>query len=197
MKNEGPTLESLTRRLTEVPVDFLAEPDGGGTSEAGRVHVVAVAADLLRLHGCVPPLARLGELAAAGRNHQQVALLLCWLLADQYFRAEGMDAASDVDGLVGILIESAAELAEHTGSRRFVDDVERREEMARFALARLDLRPSGETQAQAEDRLNGLSQAERARVMAAARAAEERARQLREALRRKAAQESADKWTRE
>jgi hypothetical protein len=42
-----------------------------------------------------------------------------------------------------------------------------------------------------------LNSTERARVMKAARVAEERARQVREALIRKAAEESADKWTRE
>jgi len=39
--------------------------------------------------------------------------------------------------------------------------------------------------------------AERARVMKAAQAGEQRARQIREALVRKAAEESADKYTRE
>jgi len=51
--------------------------------------------------------------------------------------------------------------------------------------------------AQAQDRLTTLNSAERARVLQAARAAEERARQIRAALVSKAAQESADKWTRE
>jgi hypothetical protein len=80
---------------------------------------------------------------------------------------------------------------------KFVTDPERREELARFSLARLGFRPQGETRAQAEDRLSSLSAAERARVLTAARAAEERARAVREALARKAAEESADKYTRE
>ena len=80
---------------------------------------------------------------------------------------------------------------------KFVTDVERREELARFALARLGFRPQTETRAQAEDRLSSLSAAERARVLSAARVAEERARAVREALARKAAEESADKYTRE
>jgi hypothetical protein len=67
----------------------------------------------------------------------------------------------------------------------------------RVALARVGLRPAGETIAQAQDRLMTLSSAERQRVMRAARAAEERARAIREALARKAAQESADKYTRD
>jgi len=69
--------------------------------------------------------------------------------------------------------------------------------MIRFALARLDLRPSGETLTQAQDRLTTLSSIERNRVLAASRAAEQRTRDIREALARKAAQESADKYTRE
>ena len=60
-----------------------------------------------------------------------------------------------------------------------------------------DLRPAGESVAQAQDRLTALSSIERNRLLAASRAAEERSRAIREALARKAAQESADKYTRE
>jgi len=67
----------------------------------------------------------------------------------------------------------------------------------RVSLAAIGCRPAGESEAQAEDRLTSLSAAERRRVVDAARAAELRARQIREALRKKAAEESADKWTRE
>jgi hypothetical protein len=80
---------------------------------------------------------------------------------------------------------------------KFVSDAERREELARFCLARLGFRPFGETKPQAEDRLTSLSAAERARVLQASRKAEARAREVREALARKAAEESADKYTRE
>ena len=48
-----------------------------------------------------------------------------------------------------------------------------------------------------QDRLVTLSSSERQRVLRASRAAEERARAIREALARKAAQESADKYTRD
>jgi hypothetical protein len=82
-------------------------------------------------------------------------------------------------------------------AKKFVTDPDRREELARVALARLGFRPAGETLAQAQDRLTTLNSAERARVMKAAQIAEQRARQIREELVRKAAEESADKWTRE
>jgi hypothetical protein len=51
MTHEGPQLEQLTRRLTETPVDFLAEPRIG---KNGLVQVDAVVADLLRELGGVP-----------------------------------------------------------------------------------------------------------------------------------------------
>ena len=59
------------------------------------------------------------------------------------------------------------------------------------------LKPKDTTPAQAEDRLASVSSSGRARVLAAARDAERRARAIREALQQQAAFESADKWTRE
>jgi hypothetical protein len=96
-----------------------------------------------------------------------------------------------------LLLQGGNELALHVAADKFVANVERREELARFCLARLGFRPAGETRAQAEDRLSSLSAAERARVLQASRQAEARARAVREALARKAAEESADKYTRE
>ena len=64
-------------------------------------------------------------------------------------------------------------------------------------LARLRFRPQGESVAQATDRLSALSGIERKRLLAASRAAEARARAIREALIRKQAEASADKWSRE
>src|SRR5438046_2502445 len=69
--------------------------------------------------------------------------------------------------------------------------------VARVVLARLNYRPARETIAQATDRLSSLSSTERRRLLEASRAAERRARAIREALAKKAAEESADKWTRE
>jgi hypothetical protein len=96
-----------------------------------------------------------------------------------------------------LLETDANELAAQIAARKFISDPDRREELARVALARLGFRPAGETMAQSQDRLTTLSSAERSRVMKAAQIAEQRARQIREALARKAAEESADKWTRE
>jgi hypothetical protein len=187
---EGPALETLLLRVADTPEEFLAEPRRG---RKGRVCVDAVASDLCRLHGVEPDPDELSRLVKEGtRNSLAVTLLLCWLLADESLRRNG-----PLEGLVPLLSESARELAEHTASKAFVHDTERREELVRTALARLELVPSGETPEQAQDRLTSLSASERARVLAASRAAEERARAVREALARKAAEDSADKWSRE
>jgi hypothetical protein len=193
VKREGPLLEALTRRLAETPEDFLAEPRLGGK---GVVHVAAVVGDLCRLLGHAPVVGELapfaGKDARRDRNRLAVVLITSWLLADRWF----VEARPDGAALLALLTEGAEELAASPAAS-FVTDPERREELARTALARLDLRPAGETPAQAQDRLTTLSAVERARVVKAARAAEQRARAIREALARKAAEESADKWTRE
>jgi hypothetical protein len=191
MQREGPILESLTRRLAETPEDFLAEPRLGGN---GTVHTAAVVADLLTLLGNDPRPESLTEfLDRFERNRLALTLILCWLLSDDWFQQTQPSAESIFD----LLAKDVGELATQVASRKCVTDPDRREELVRVVLARLGYRPAGETLAQAQDRLTTLNSAERARVMRASRAAEERARQIREALAKKAAEESADKWTRE
>jgi hypothetical protein len=194
MQAEGPLLEALTRRLAETPQDFLAEPRIGG---AGRVYVAAVVGDLIRGLGGNVDVAALSALegkdAKIDRNRLSVTLLLCWLLADDWFRQNKLAAQA----LLDLISHGSAQLSAQVASRKFVTDPDRREELARFSLARLGFRPAGESVAQSQDRLTSLSSAERARVLQASRAAEARARAIREALARKAAQESADKMTRE
>jgi hypothetical protein len=194
VKDEGPLLEALTRRLAEAPEEFLAEPRLEGR---GIVEVAAVVGDLCVLLGGRAPASALAHFtgldAKPDRNRLAITLLLAWLLSDPWFRR----APPAVAPLLALLGDGAQELSTLTPARKFVTDPDRREELARFALARLELRPAGETVAQAQDRLTTLSGTERARVLKASRAAEQRARAIREALVRKAAQESADKWTRE
>jgi hypothetical protein len=194
MQAEGPLLEILTRRLAETPEDFLAEPRIGAS---GRVHVTAVVGDLMRGLGASVDAAALSALdgrdAKQDRNRLSVTLLLCWLLADDWFRQNKLASQA----LLDLISQGSAQLSAQVPSRKFVSDPDRREELARFSLARLGFRPAGESIAQAQDRLTSLSSAERARVLQASRAAEARARAIREALARKAAQESADKLSRE
>lgn len=193
LSREGPPLAALLQRVAETPKDFLAEPR---IRAAGQVHVDAVVGDLLGALGAAANTRELERFAGKGpadRNLLAVVLLLCWVLADPWFAS----AAPTKPELLGLLGDAASELAAATPARKFVEDPDRREELVRVTLATMGCRPAGESEAQAEDRLTSLSSAERARVVEASRAAELRARQIREALRKKAAEESADKYTRE
>jgi hypothetical protein len=78
-----------------------------------------------------------------------------------------------------------------------VSDPERREELVRLCLAALGLRPAGETEVQAQDRLTASSSVERERVVRATKTQLQHARQVREAMRRKAAEEAAAREIRE
>lgn len=194
MKEEGPLIESLTRRIAETPAEFLLAPRIGAE---GDVHVPAIVYDTLRRRGIAIPLPDLAVFAGrdpkADRVRLSITLLACWLLAD-----DGLELVpNDLAGVLTLLRDDATELAVHGTAARILQDPDRREELARLTLARLGLRPAGETIAQAQDRLTTLSSAERERVLKASRQAEERARAIRAALVRKAAEESADKWTRE
>jgi len=194
MNDPGPDLETLTRRLADTPPDFMDEPRVGGS---GRVAVPALVNDLAGMHGARLALAVLdgfkGQSARSDRNRLAVAMICAWLLADPWLLAQRLDPAS----LVQVLAEVAAEMAAATPAHRFAADAERREELVRTMLGRLGYRPAGETPIQAADRLAAISATERRRLLEASRAAEQRAREIREALARKVAAESADKWTRE
>lgn len=194
MQGNGPPLETLLRRVADTPPAFLDEPRIGA---AGTVSVPAVVNDLLaRLSqpAALPVLAPFrGTDRGADRNRLMLTLVLCWLLADEAFRG----LAPPQPQVVSLLDDTARELAAHASALKYIEDPDRREELVRTALARLDLRPEGETPAQATDRLSALSAVERRRLLDASRAAEARAREIRAALVRKQAEDSADKWTRE
>lgn len=190
---EGPPLQVLMRRIAEAGSDVLIEPRIGAQ---GVAPVDAVVADLFELLGLDVPqsLDDFGvNKTVQDRRRLQITLLLTWLCADETLQAHAKNAAL----LLQILQQVPAELARYTTVEQLVSDSDRREELARLTLARMQLLPFGESAAQAQDRLNVLSSAERERLVAASRAAEARARLLRDAMARRAAEEAADKMGRE
>lgn len=179
MTTEGPALEALTRRLAETPPEFLAEP--------ASVSVAAIVSDLMR-NWTGEPLTTVRAAAFTNsspkaRNRLRLTLMATWLLTDIWFRARRELAA---EGLTW-LAHDLDELAGSVNAEKCVTDPDRREELARVCLSRLGLRPAGETEAQAHDRLTTMSTSERQRLIKAARAAEARAQEIREAMRRQAA----------
>ena len=151
MKHVGPLLETLTRRLADTPPDFMDEPQLG---KKPGVVVPALVNDLLKRHAAHAQINQLQRFASddAKRDRNRLALvqIACWLLADDWF----VQAGCSGDALLSLLDGDIAELAEASPAHRFVQDPDRREELARVLLARLDYRPDGETEAQATDRLS-------------------------------------------
>jgi hypothetical protein len=190
MLSEGPPLETLTRRLADCPTEFLAEPRVGNI---GTVNVAAVVADLLHDLGSEPSAVDLmpfdGKYATQSRNRLRLTLITAWLLHDRWF-TERIDIAEQV---LEFLSNGLNELAEHTQAQKIVTDPDRREELARLCLKGLGLRPAGESDAQAQDRLATLNTAERQRVIKATRAAEERAQEIRRKMAEEAARRAESK----
>lgn len=193
MSTEGPPIQVLTRRLSECPAEFLEEP--------AQLNVAAVVNDAIRDLGgeSIPPnnAGRFSyepsQNAHQERNRLQLVLLSCWLLHDQWFRSRAKFARQSVQ----FLTERVPELAKVIAAQKFIADADRREELARIFLDSLDLRPLGETVEQANDRLATLSSTERQRVIQESRAAEQRAREVRAAMAKKAAEEAAATYGRE
>jgi hypothetical protein len=177
---EGPVLEVLTRRLAEAPSEILARAD--------EVDLVAVVSDLLVDLGGKPLTDDAAKrLEGVTGNQRRAVLLGAWLLHDPWFRARG-DLAVQA---AAFLADGLTPLAGLVPAAKLAVDGDRREELARLALRSLDLRPAGESAAQAEDRFSTLDSVLRARVIGEARAAEQRAREIRETLVRKQAEEAA------
>lgn len=188
MQHEGPALRVLERRLAQAPECVLQidDPD---------VPTVAIVHDFLWQHR--PSLHARSLITFTGvpsRNPWYgISRLICWLLRDAAFAGQRFG----FEALQSLLHDTAKALQATGTAASYLNHPDRREELIRVVLAQLALRPAGETATQAQDRLAAVSSTERLRVMEAARLAEERAKEIREALAKKAAQEAADKWTRE
>ena len=189
---EGPPLEHLTQRLQACPDVFLSD----------EVEPGAIAADLIRqlagadLRFAGDPLRRVDvQPFTGGRSDRAIRVMLvtCWILADEAF-AHQPDLVAPA---MQLLTSDLDALATVISAEDCISDAGRREELVRFTLAALGLRPKGETEAQAADRLATLDSAARLAVVREAQVAEERARRIREAIARKAAAEAAAKAPRE
>jgi hypothetical protein len=197
----GPTVEYCIRRIVEIPSDFSEQALVLGASSIAVVHDVM---ETIFAHGRLSETrattvdsAALVRFASVHRSHRssECALIVAWLLADPWF--SGGQSLFEESNAWLVLTALGARLSEDAPSSAWVGDPVRREELVRSVLAGLHLIPGGESAEQAEDRLAAISSTERRRVLAAAREAERRSADIRAQLAAQAAQEAADKMTRE
>jgi len=187
MEAEGPILESLTHRLAECPEEFLLPPRMGNS---GAISVAAIVHDHLRAMGggALEPLRNTGEAALLS-----LVAVTTWLLHDDWF----LDQPALAEKMQRLLGNALQPLSAIVPAKQFVTDPDRREELARFCLAELGLRPQGESAAQAKDRLTALDSLERVKVLRDTLEAEARANEVRKMMAKRAAEEAAAKETRE
>ena len=191
MNREGHQIDAMTHRLAECPPDFLEPPTKQG---AGIIDVPAIVCDCLRKMGIENVTDTAKTIHNFDARRQQLVAVTAWLLYDEWFLklSEIGNAAREL-----LVSNQLAQLSQLVRVEALVDDPDRREELSRICLRELSLRPAGETETEATDRLNALDSVERERVVRKTRAAEARAREIREKMAEQAAREAAARYTRE
>ena len=184
---EGPDINVLHHRLTEFPKEWLKP-------QLPSYFYALVHDALYDLSTSL----RASELTRFKRPYEQcewyrATMLIAYFLMDNSFKGFSFELALLLDAFEN----TAKELAQAGTNKVYINDVDRREEFIRVVLSSINLRPKGETNNQAEDRLQAVSSLERMKVLKAAKVAEQRAHDLRVALAKQKAKEAADKMTRE
>lgn len=197
MKEQGPPLEALIDRLISIPDEFLQT--GRRDTEKG-VYVPALVNDLLLDNGGYPLSDEEIQVYFPDKSdkknvYPRLVAILSYIYEDSFFtdKKNGAERIKDF-----LLSPELIELSKTAGSaEEFINDPDRREEICRRALNALNYLPLGETEKNAEDRLRTLDSVERKKILARTMEAQKRAKELREAMMRKEAEEAASKMSRE
>lgn len=191
-----PTLAELLHWMAEMPAAFRAQLQG---FPDGTCNVRAVVADLYStIFGRPASAATLAicepsHLEENERNRLRWILAAAHLLWHPIFRRQ----APTPVGVERLLVRDVAAIAKLVTIEQLDEDEERREELIRLALRAVNWLLPGETTNEADDRFKQVDSVERQRVLHAAAQRERRAREIREAMAKKAAIEAAAKVTRE
>lgn len=192
-------INDLNSYLADCPDVFLRAPMLLKNNEIdGEVSVGAVISDLLGIIS--GDFLNIEEVRKFYRvhntkelNHYKLILIAARLLSHDVF-VQAEVTKSEVMHLLENTIKKPAMLVD---AEDFILDEERREELIRHCLNAFDILPESENKARAYDRLKAIDSVERDKVMHEAQKAHQRAKELREAMARKRAQEAASKMSRE
>jgi len=166
--------------LADTPTDFLAD-----------AVVPAVVSDvLLMAGGTALNASKAAHYESGNPRWQRLVLVTCWLVTDPALLACGPAALSS-----WLEANDLTTLAALVDPLKFVQDPDRREELARLTLRALSLSPAGETESHAADRLSTVDSVKRAEVLRATQAAEERAAAVRQAMEEDRAREAAARYS--
>ena len=198
--DNGPDLFYLLQRLQSCPNEFLLSPIllSQPKNYKGEIQTASVVNDLLLDLGLSEdPKIIFNTLqlkhSAENVNYLQLVLITSYLIGDNWFlqsKKYGLKAKE-------LFLNKLKPLALLVEAKQFVLDSERREELVRFCLKELNLKPNGESETHANDRLTTINSIERQKLIEESKAAQKRAQELREAIARQEAEEAASKWNRE
>jgi hypothetical protein len=197
MEEIGPRLESLLRRLSECPSEFLESAQGN----YGASQVVAIVCDHFRAYGEQYKLDPSDPWIKSILNESKPSIPLvrywgilsisCWLLHDEWFLHRPHLASLTWNWLRSDGLKKLSSLVHPS---HCLSDPDRREELVRLCLHAVHVEPLGETLEQSMDRKTTLDSVERQRILQETAEAERRAREVREAMARKQALESASRY---
>jgi hypothetical protein len=197
MKSEGPSLEALMDRLSVIHTDFLKDFSRSPDDRSG-IYLPAMINDLLVDTGDIPLKREEAveiEKFRTVKNLPQLAGIFCHIYHDAYFLQNKVKPGL-VRGLIfSQKLAALGPTADNAG--QFVSDPDRREELCRIALDAAGLFPAGESEKTAAERLTALDSVERKKILDKTRDAQKRAREIREAMLQKEAEEAASKMSRE
>lgn len=198
--DNGPDLFYLLQRLQNCPEEFFRLPVllSSPKNYAGEIYVGAIVNDLLFDLGVSEDPRKIYESfqmkhSTQNQNYLQLVIITSYLLEAPWFTS-AKKFGNQAKELLGVKLKNLAGVVE---AKEFVLDSERREELVRFCLKELNLKPKGETDNHALDRLTTVNSIERQRLIEESKAAQKRAQELREAIARQEAEEAASKWNRE
>jgi hypothetical protein len=191
-----PPLAEWLRWIAERPQIFGAAPEGFGD---GRVRVRAVVNDLHEALFGAPAVEALLAACVAAEPSRAERSRVGWILAacQVLWHPALRGAQLPRERIARLIVQELPALAALVPPETLDREEERREELARRVLRAAQLTLPGESAAEGEDRLRQVDSVERHRVVAGAVARERRAREVREAMAKKAAEEAAAKVSRE
>jgi hypothetical protein len=194
--NDTPPLAEWLHWVAAMPPALRALPE---EFDGGTVRTQAVVCDLFEtLFGSpadpvIVSACRPNDTGKRELNRMRWILAACHVLWHPHLRA----AAGEKAEIERFIVQELAGLAAVASIDLLFREEERKEELVRRVLRASKCRLPGEGDKEAEDRLGQLDSVERHRVLAAAVTRERRAREVREAMARKAVEEAAAKVSRE
>jgi hypothetical protein len=200
MEKEGPVLETLTRHLIEIQLDFLKEPKFLKNKKdfSGAIDSAAVIFDLLALHNVqITHESLVKNFQVTDKetniNKARLRLILSWLLFHSWFQEKSKAEPLFQEKILPLLQSGLDKFAPIVPAINFIQIRERREELVRYVLEFFGYRPQGENAQQAKNKLAALDSVEEYRVIQESRKNQEKIEREREVERQRKIREEMER----